>query len=576
MDVFAVTILISLAIYVVVGNYAGRRIKHVDDYYVAGRRAPTLLIVGSLIASYLSTNAFLGETGEVYAGMAGLFILFPAVSALGYIYGSLYFGRYLRRSRARTVAQYLGERFQSARVQKAAGVTIIFGLGGYLLAVTQGAALIFSEITSLSYTQCLVLSWLSYTSFTLYAGSRGVIITDTIMFCLFSGVSMAALVYVVHSLGGWDSVMSSLATLKHDTGMLHWHGEVGTGADWPSALEVGIWAAVVWGAWGVVAAVSPWQSSRYLIARNEQVVIRAGVFCAILLPILNETTYFPVVSIHLVNPDIDPPAEAMIWLALNMVPSLLGAVLLTGIMAAALSSASTFLSLVGFAISNDVLPDKRRDDAQMIKLTRWVMLGVGLVVLAVGFLVPMDIFWLTYYVGTLFASSWGPVAFMSVWSKTITADAAFWGIISGFVGNILARTLDLSGVIDLPMLLHPIIIGALISFAVIIFLSRLGKVGEGEAEYRERLHRVPEEEQTSHWNLKWLPLMLLVYSVGISAFLLWWWIYPYHASTGQLTASGGIDWLSGDVLVNFAGVPLYVLMAWLVRRALKKDYMPAN
>jgi len=538
MDVFAVTILISLVVYVIVGNYAGRRVKDVDDYYVAGRRAPTLLIVGSLIASFLSTTAFLGETGEVYAGMAGLFILFPAVGAVGYVYGALYFGRYLRRSRARTVAQYLGDRFQSDRVRKAAGVTIIIGLGGYLLAVTQGAALIFSEITSLSYTQCLVLAWLSYTSFTLYAGSRGVIITDTIMFCLFSGVSMAALVYVVHSLGGWDSVMTSLTALKHDTGMLHWHGEVGTGSDWPSALEVGIWAAVVWSAWGVVSAISPWQSSRYLIAKNEQVVIRAGVLCAILVPILNEITYFPVVSIHLVNPEIDPPAEAMIWLALNMVPELLGAVLLTGILAAALSSASTFLSLVGFAISNDVLPDTGRDDAQMLKLTRWVMLGVGLAVLVAGFLVPMEIFWLTYYVGTLFASSWGPVAFMSVWSKTITADAAFWGIISGFIGNILARTLDLSGLIDLPMLLHPIIIGALISFLVIVFLSRRGEVGVEEAAYRTRLHQVPEEEQPSHWDLKWLPLMLLTFGVGMSVFLLWWWIYPYHAATGQLTASG--------------------------------------
>jgi len=39
MDIFAVTILISLVVYVLVGNYAGRRVKDVDDYYVAVRRA---------------------------------------------------------------------------------------------------------------------------------------------------------------------------------------------------------------------------------------------------------------------------------------------------------------------------------------------------------------------------------------------------------------------------------------------------------------------------------------------------------------------------------------------------------
>jgi sodium/pantothenate symporter len=96
------------------------------------------LIVGTLVASLISTNAFLGETGFVYDGQAGPYLLWPAIAATFYIYGALFFGRYLRRSRAITVAEFFGQRFNSQRVQTAAGLTIIFGLGGYLLAVTQG------------------------------------------------------------------------------------------------------------------------------------------------------------------------------------------------------------------------------------------------------------------------------------------------------------------------------------------------------------------------------------------------------------------------------------------------------
>lgn len=59
MDIYSSAILVSLFIYVAVGNYAGRRVKKLDDYFVAGRRAPTLLIVGTLVASVLSTNIFL-------------------------------------------------------------------------------------------------------------------------------------------------------------------------------------------------------------------------------------------------------------------------------------------------------------------------------------------------------------------------------------------------------------------------------------------------------------------------------------------------------------------------------------
>jgi sodium/pantothenate symporter len=46
----------------------------------------------------------------------------------------------------------------------------------------------------------------------------------------------------------------------------------------------------------------------------------------------------------------------MIWAAMNIMPTLAGVLMMTGIMAAGLSSASTFLSLSGFSVSNDVFP----------------------------------------------------------------------------------------------------------------------------------------------------------------------------------------------------------------------------
>lgn len=89
MDIYSGTILVSLVIYIAVGNYAGRRVKKLDDYFVAGRNAPTLLIVGTLVASVLSTNIFLGETGFVYEGQAGPYLLWPPIGAMGYIFGAL-------------------------------------------------------------------------------------------------------------------------------------------------------------------------------------------------------------------------------------------------------------------------------------------------------------------------------------------------------------------------------------------------------------------------------------------------------------------------------------------------------
>ncbi len=151
MNAYAIGMLISILIYLAVGSYAGRKVKHLDDYFVAGRSAPTLLIVGTLVASFLSTNAFLGETGFSYQGHGPLLLIMTSVNGMGYVFGALFFGRFLRRSEALTVAEYFGRRFESQgdRVQMAAGLTVIVGLSVYLLAVTQGASLIVSQVTDI-------------------------------------------------------------------------------------------------------------------------------------------------------------------------------------------------------------------------------------------------------------------------------------------------------------------------------------------------------------------------------------------------------------------------------------------
>ena len=144
MDSYAIAIAVSLVIYVLIGNWAGRRVKHLDDYFVAGRRAPTLLIVGTLIASAIGTNSFLGDTGFAYSGYALALIFQLPITIMGYIAGGLFFGRYIRRAKSMTVAEFFGNRFNSKRVRRLAAFTVIIGLGGYLMTVTQGSALIIS------------------------------------------------------------------------------------------------------------------------------------------------------------------------------------------------------------------------------------------------------------------------------------------------------------------------------------------------------------------------------------------------------------------------------------------------
>jgi sodium/pantothenate symporter len=496
LNVYAIGILISILIYLVVGSYAGRRVKHVADYFVAGRSAPTLLIVGTLVASFLSTNAFLAETGFSYQGHGPQILILTSINGMGYVLGALFFGRFLRRSEALTVAEYFGRRFESQgdRVQIAAGLTIIVGLSAYLLAVTQGALLIISEVTEIPRAASLFVVWAGYTLFTLYSGSRGVIITDTIMFLLFTVVAFVALYYIIDNAGGWFRAIESLATFEPKSGLIAWHGYTGPGSQWKTPIDGLTWALLMGLSWGLVVAVSPWQSSRYLMAKDEHTVIRSACFATAAILIIYVALVFGAAAINLVNPNIEPAVNAMTWAARNLMPTLPGVLLMTGIMAAALSSASTFLSLVSFSASHDIFPHHSQDDRKHLRSSRYTMLVVGVVILGLAFFLPPAILQTTYFAATLFASSWGPLAFFSVWSDRITAAGAFWGIVTGFLGNAIAKLLSVFGIVAFPAFLDPFVIGLSLSIATILIVSKMGRATEAERAYRVMIHRVPSEE----------------------------------------------------------------------------------
>jgi len=178
----------------------------------------------------------------------------------------------------------------------------------------------------------------------------------------------------------------------------------------------------------------------------------------------------------------------------------------------------------------------------------------------------VDLFWLTYFVGTLFASSWGAVALMSVWSKRITADAAFWGIISGFLFNAGPKALESLGLISLPIWLDPILLGGLVSLVVVLVVSRLGTVSREERVYRMKLHRTPESEldpQKSKFTRR-IPIILVIYTLGITAIFMAWYIIPYQQAKGSDAMA--------EIIVLCSGPVLWLATAFFAWRMIRKSY----
>jgi sodium/pantothenate symporter len=196
----------------------------------------------------------------------------------------------------------------------------------------------------------------------------------------------------------------------------------------------------------------------------------------------------------------------------------------------------------------------------MLRFSRWIMLLVGAITLVISLFLPPNIFWLTYYVGTVFASSWGPVAFMSIWSDSITARAAYWGISTGFAGNMIPRLLDTLGWIDLPSYLDPILIGGVISLVVVVGLSRKGSVTDVERAQRLTLREMPADERDAR-QVRWTQgaaIAVAACGVLLSWLLIVFYVMPFQEARGVLLEGDRLDWSSGEALLALAWAALYV------------------
>lgn len=530
MNPYLIGVIIAIIVFMIVGVLAGRKVKDTNDYYVAGRNAPVILIVGSLIASFLSTGAFMGDTGEVYSGFFMGIVIVGILQSLGYIYGANLFGKYIRRSRANTVPEYFGNRFASKRLRKLASITLMVAVTAYMLSAVQGVSTLMTQITGLSYQACVVIAWAAFTVFTVWSGSQGVLITDTLMFLVFLAAAIIGIPYIVDAAGGWSAAIADLANSTTNPGILSWTNNLNY--LYPTGVQNLSWAVVYGCVWAIVVMVSPWQTSRYLMAKNEHTVVRSSVWASMGVCTVTMALYFSAAFVYKINPNLENASTNLIWASMNVMPMMVGILLLTGILSAGISSASTFLSLIGSSLTNDLITKKSDDPRQELKVSRIGMAFVSVVVLILAVFNPPQIFWIMYFGGTVIAASWGIVALASVWSKRVSESGAFWGMLLGFLGCAIPKAYSALSGMTLPIYLDPFFIGMLCSIVGIVVGSCVVKASSEDVERFEVMHVRPQSEKSdiedrkTH-NLMWL---YIAYGVGIGLFFVFAYALPYlHA-----------------------------------------------
>lgn len=514
-----------MILYIVVGALISRQVKDTNDFYVAGRNAPAYLITGSLVASFIGVGLFMGDVGEAYSGFFAPIMVAVGILSVGYIVGSVFFGRYLRRSNALTIPQYFGKRFDSKAMQYLATITSIFIMLVYSLSGVQGISTLMSVVTKVDYNICVVLAVIVFTSITIFSGAKGVLITDTIMFAVFSIATIIGAAFVAHNAGGWTETVNEMANYSLIPGILSGSGNLDY--FYPTGTENMIWAVGYGIAWMAVLMVAPWQSSRYLMAKNEHTVIRSSIVASVSVFVIEFLMCMAGVFCNKLNPGMEAPSHALIWASMNAMPTILGIIVLSGVLAAGISSATTFLSLIGSNITNDII--KIKDEKKNVLAGRIVILLVGVIICVLCIYNPPQIFWITYLGATIVACSWLPVAIASVWSKRVTKVGAFWGMLVGFVVSSIMKIYTAMNSITLPIYFDPFFIGMAAGIIALVIGSALTKVTDKEKEERKLLFIMPESEKNPKEIKKTKIMIALSIPMGIcvTVVLLVLWVIPY-------------------------------------------------
>ncbi len=487
-NIYFIGMAISFIIYLLIGFIVSRKVKNANDFYVAGRNAPVFLIVGSMIASYVSTGMFMGDAGEYYSGIFSPMTILATMQVAGYIIGAVFFGRYLRRSQVMTIPEFFGKRFCSEKLHKLATITAVVTMTVYLLSVVQGVGTLMHVVTGVDYRLCIVLAVIVFCIVTVASGSRGVLITDTLMFSIFTIALVISVFVITGKAGGWYTVVERLNNFEVK-GLLSWGGN--PDYMYANGVENVVWGIVYGIVWFSVCMVGPWQSSRYQMAKNEHTVVRSSLFSAFGIFALQLLAGMAAVTVNLFEPDMESPSHVLIWASMNILPKFLGVLLLTGVLAAGISSATTFLSLVGSSVANDMF----RKKGNSIRIGRIAMVIVSIVVLLLAVFNPPQILWIMYFGGAIVASAWMPVALASVLSKRVTKTGAFVGMLVGFCGCFALKLYSNIFDVTLPAVCDPVIIGIILNLIGIVIGSAFTKVTEEEKTARAQLFVVPESEK---------------------------------------------------------------------------------
>lgn len=426
-------IIITMALGLYVRKYVGK----VEHFLVAGREVKVHLGIASLAATEFGivTCMYAAQNGYQF-GFAG------ATPGLLYAISMLFVGlsgfvvKPLREAGVMTIPELINNKF-GENIRVASGIVIVLGgllnmgvflrVGGeFLLLVTGTDATVFRiggfELPVLETMMTALL--LLVAIYTIFGGMLSVLITDFLQFVVMSAGLIAVTLLIFHTIG-WESLVSAVET-KHGAGGFNpfLNAEMGFGY-------------VLFNAFLSLAAVLTWQTNiaRVLAAKDaktgQQIYTKTSFFfvCRFLIP-----TLWGIAAIVLLG-SVDNSLEAMPMMLATLVPVGLMGLLIAAMLAADMSTDSSYMLTWGSVIYNDILAPFRRgrnwSERKGLFINRTIVALIGVFLLFYGLWYPLkgDLWTYLGLTGTIYLASMSVILIAACYWKRANSWGAFASIV---------------------------------------------------------------------------------------------------------------------------------------------------
>jgi len=244
---------------------------------------------------------------------------------------------------------------------------------------------------------------------------------------------------------------------------LQWMGEKSTAAFLGSTVGLlGI---------GLGYPGQPHVVTRYMAAKNTE-TIEKGTWIAlgwglmvysssILLGICGQALF----------PGLEDPEHLFPKAAEQLLPTLLTAIVLTGVLAAIMSTVSAQILVAASAVAHDVYSKMLKktlshDTVLLVSRITLLMLGLGAMLIALG--ETRVIFWFVLFAWSGLGASFGPLILFTLYSKNINRQGAIAGMLTGFITTLVWKATGLSDTV-----IYELVPAFLIATLSIYFVSKI-------------------------------------------------------------------------------------------------------